>query len=101
MIEAVVSWSADKMTTIRAWRLGKTSRPVTKKMKARPHITKIAAKVFAIISPSCIVPLSQVIPAVRVNTASHDTLEQGILFRSHSANEAYLPFKKEFRCRLE
>ncbi|MDX8527801.1 hypothetical protein RFM68_25210 [Mesorhizobium sp. MSK_1335] len=67
MIEAVVFWSAGKMTTIRAWRLGKSGLPATKKTRARPQTAKIAAKVFAIISPGCIAPLSQMNPAAWVN----------------------------------
>lgn len=65
MIEVVVSRSAGTITTIRAWRFGKSGLPATKKMRARPHITKIAAKVFAIISSSCIATSFTIEPAVR------------------------------------
>lgn len=67
VIEAVVPRLADNMTTIRAGRLVKSGLPATKNTSARPQIIKIAAKVFAIISPSCIAPLSQMTPVVPVN----------------------------------
>ncbi|TPI57417.1 MULTISPECIES: hypothetical protein [unclassified Mesorhizobium] len=50
--EDVVFGSAGRRTTILAWRLGNSGLPPTRKMTTRPHITKIAVNVFAMISPN-------------------------------------------------
>ena len=92
-IEAVVLGSAGRRTIMRAWRLGKSGLPATKKMRARPQITKIVANVVAIISPSRMAThLALARPTDLVDDSSSiHTVEQGLLFHAHQDTERLAP----------